>query len=69
MVDLDAEKKRLQTEVEKCRVEIGKVKQKLANPAFAQKAPPAVLEEHQKRLSDWQSKEERLLQSLQSLGG
>jgi len=69
MVDLDAEKKRLQTEVEKCRVEIGKVKQKLANPAFAQKAPAAILDEHQKRLSDWQSKEDRLLQSLRSLGG
>jgi valyl-tRNA synthetase len=69
MVDLEAEKKRLQTEADKCRMEIAKAKQKLANPAFAQKAPPAVLEEHQKRLADWQSKEEHLLQSLQSLGG
>ena len=69
MVDLEAERKRLQTEMDKCRMEIAKVKQKLANPAFAQKAPPAVLEEHQKRLADWQSKLEQLQQLLDSLGG
>jgi valyl-tRNA synthetase len=69
MVDLEAEKKRLQTEADKCRMEIAKVKQKLANPAFAQKAPPAVLEEHQKRLADWQSKLEHLGQLLETLGG
>ncbi|MGA2556182.1 MAG: valine--tRNA ligase, partial [Verrucomicrobiota bacterium] len=69
VVDLEAEKKRLQAEMDKCRMEVGKVKQKLANPAFVQKAPPAVLEEHRKRLAAWQAKEEHLLQSLRSLGG
>ena len=55
LVDLTAEKARLQKEREKIADEIKKVEQKLANPAF-QKAPPAVLQEHQKRLTDWQTK-------------
>jgi len=33
-----------------------KVEQKLANPNFTQKVPPAVLAEHEQRLKDWQAK-------------
>ena len=43
-------------EIEKYQAEIAKVAQKLSNSAFTQKVPPAVLEEHQKRLTDWQEK-------------
>ena len=45
------------------------MEQKLANPAFVQKVPPAVLEEHQKRRADWQSKLQHLRQALDSLLG
>ena len=38
------------------RAEIEKAQAKLNNPAFTQKAPPAVLEEHRKRLGDWEAK-------------
>jgi valyl-tRNA synthetase len=55
--DVDGEKARLTKELEKIRSEIEKVQQKLANPAFTEKVPPAVLEEHKKRLSDWRGKE------------
>ncbi|MGD0413667.1 MAG: class I tRNA ligase family protein, partial [Verrucomicrobiota bacterium] len=68
-VDAAAEKERLKKEIAKAQAEIEKVNQKLANPAFVQKVPPAVLEEHRKRLADWQSKLEHLRQSLESLGG
>ena len=68
VVDVAAEKERLKKETVKVEAEIGKVKQKLANPAFAQKVPPAVLEEHQKRLADWQSKLEDLQRRRDSLG-
>jgi valyl-tRNA synthetase len=68
-VDIAAEKERLQKETAKVEAEILKVKQKLENPAFVQKVPPAVLEEHHKRLASWQSKLEHLRQSLESVGG
>ncbi len=68
VADLAAERERLQKETAKAGAEILKVKQKLENPAFVQKVPPAVLEEHQKRLAGWQSKLEHLRQSLESLG-
>jgi valyl-tRNA synthetase len=67
-VDMAAERERLQKEIDKTEAEIAKVNQKLSNPAFAQKAPPAVLEEHQKRLAGWQSKLDHLRQSLESPG-
>ena len=68
-MDVAAEKERLRKEQTRIEAEIEKVKQKLANPAFAQKVPAAVLEEHQKRLADWQSKLEHVRQLLAALGG
>ncbi len=67
LVDVEAERARLQKEIEKNFSEIEKVQQKLNNPAFTQKVPPTVLEEHRKRLVDWQAKQElaqRLLEGL-----
>jgi valyl-tRNA synthetase len=68
-VDMGAEKERLQKEIAKAEAEVLKVKQKLENPAFVQKVPPAVLEEHQKRLAGWQAKLEQLRQLIESLAG
>ncbi len=66
-VDSSAELTRLNKELEKVRIEIGKVQEKLANPSFAQKVPAKVLEEHQQRLLDWRAKEKHLLTSLGNL--
>ena len=55
---MDAERARLTKELESINAEILKVEQKLANQAFTQKAPPSVLQEHQKRLADWQAKKQ-----------
>ena len=67
LVDTEAEKTRLKKELEKIESEISKVEQKLANPNFTQKVPPAVLEEHKKRLGDWQGKREHVLAALKAL--
>jgi valyl-tRNA synthetase len=57
-----------QFEVEKIRVEIEKVSQKLSNPNFAQKVPPKVLEEHHQRLADWNAKHAQTLAALEEMG-
>ena len=56
LIDVPAEKARLEKELAKIESEIDKASQKLANPNFAQNAPPTVLKEHQQRLADWNAK-------------
>jgi valyl-tRNA synthetase len=68
LVDVAAEKSRLGKELARIAIEIEKVQQKLNNPSFVQKVPPSVLEEHQKRLADWQAKEQQVRNSLEGLG-
>jgi valyl-tRNA synthetase len=69
LVDVGAEKARLKKELEKIEMEIQKVQQKLSNPSFTAKAPPHVLQEHQQRLAEWQTKKERVLAALERLNG
>jgi valyl-tRNA synthetase len=69
LVDVAAEAARLRKEIEKAEAEIAKVEQKLSNPQFVQKVPPQVLQEHQQRLAEWQSKRDRARASLESLQG
>ncbi|MEW6303225.1 MAG: valine--tRNA ligase, partial [Verrucomicrobiota bacterium] len=69
LIDMQAERTRLQKEIAKVDAEIEKVRQKLANPNFTQKVPAKVLEEHQQRLSDWQNKKAQLQASLDALSG
>ncbi len=68
LIDVAAEKARLAKELEKVEAEIVKAEQKLNNPAFVQKVPPPVLQEHKKRLADWQSKRAHLRKALADLG-
>jgi valyl-tRNA synthetase len=69
VLDVAAEKVRLAKELEKADAEITRVQQKLNNPAFVQKVPPAVLQEHQKRLAEWQAKRDQAQRALEALGG
>ena len=69
LVDVAAEKARLQKELEKCDAEIVKVEQKLANPAFTTKVPVAVLREHEQRLADWLARKAHILGALAALEG
>jgi valyl-tRNA synthetase len=68
LVDFAAERARLTKELVKMDAEIEKVQAKLNNPAFREKVPPAILEEHQKRLADWQAKRAHARQALDALG-
>jgi valyl-tRNA synthetase len=69
LLDVEAEKARLQKELDKAEGEIAKVLAKLNNPAFTQKVPANVLAEHQKRLAEWQAKQDRLCAALRNLLG
>ena len=68
LIDVAAEKIRLAKEVEKIQSEIVKVEQKLANPNFTSKVPPAVLVEHEQRLADWKAKLAHTQASIEALG-
>jgi len=68
LIDVAAEKIRLTKEVEKIQSEIVKVEQKLANPNFTTKVPPAVLAEHEQRLVEWRTKLAHTQASLEVLG-
>src|SRR5688572_487123 len=67
--DVEAERARLTRELEKYKSEIEKVEAKLNNPAFVQKVPANVLQEHQKRLADWQAKLQQVERALEGLSG
>ena len=69
LIDVAAEKIRLTKEADKIQAEIVKVEQKLANPNFTAKVPPAVLVEHEQRLADWRSKLAHTQASLEALNG
>jgi len=69
LIDVAAEKTRIQKEIEKHDAEILKVEQKLANPSFTQKVPPAVLEDHHNRLVEWQAKRDHARAALAALEG
>jgi valyl-tRNA synthetase len=69
LIDKEAETARLKKELEKIETEAAKVEQKLANPNFTQKVPANVLQEHQQRLAEWQSKREHVKSALAALQG
>jgi valyl-tRNA synthetase len=67
LVDVEAEKGRLGKELQKIEAEIQKVQAKLNHPDFARKVPAEVLQEHQRRLADWQAKRAQLQGALDGL--
>jgi valyl-tRNA synthetase len=69
LIDVAAEKTRLNKELEKITTEITKVEQKLANPNFTQKVPAEVLRDHEQRLVDWKAKLDHVKAALEALAG
>jgi valyl-tRNA synthetase len=53
LVDLDAERTRLDKEIRRIRAEIGKCEGKLASGTFVANAPAAVVAQERARLADW----------------
>ncbi len=66
-VDVAAEKARLGKEATRLEGELVKVNAKLANEAFVNKVPPAVLEQEKKRLTDYTATLEKLRDQLARL--
>ncbi len=67
-IDKAAEIARLNKEIARIEAEIGKCQGKLGNPSFADKAPPAVVEQERKRLADFSATLEKLSGQLGRLG-
>jgi valyl-tRNA synthetase len=59
-IDKDAEIARLSKEIARIEAEISKCRGKLGNPNFADKAPPAVVDQERKRLADFCAMLEKL---------
>ena len=57
LIDVEAERLKLKKQLEKCEQEIKRIEDRLNNPNFTQKAPPAVLEENRRRLAEWQERQ------------
>jgi valyl-tRNA synthetase len=68
-IDTAAEKARLTKEAQRLEAELAKARAKLANQAFVAKAPPAVIEQEQKRLSDFGAALEKIQAQIERLSG
>ena len=64
MVNLEAEKKRLQEEIEQSQAEVAQLEKRLKDKEFLTKAPPAIVEKEQNKLATRKDKLERLKQQL-----
>ena len=60
LVDLGAERARLDKELKRVESEIAKSRGKLASDTFVQNAPPVVVEQERQRLIDWTSQRDAL---------
>tara|TARA_Y100000589_G_scaffold119938_1_gene114290 strand:- start:3541 stop:6210 length:2670 start_codon:yes stop_codon:yes gene_type:complete len=67
LIDVEAEKARLEGQLEKITREIEKAGAKLNNPKFTERAPEDVLQEAKDRLADWQEKERQTRESIEYL--
>jgi valyl-tRNA synthetase len=68
LIDLEAERTRVTTEITKVEAELEKVNAKLADQSFVEKVPAAVLEDHHLRHTKWSEKLETLKTTLKTLG-
>ena len=67
VIDIDAEKARLEKAIAKAQGEIVKIDKKLSNEKFVAKAPPAVVEEQKTRRADYAAQGEKLSAALARL--
>jgi valyl-tRNA synthetase len=67
LIDVDAEKARLQKERDKAEAELKKVCAKLNDANFAERAPKAVVDENKKRREDFKARMAQLDEMLENL--
>jgi valyl-tRNA synthetase len=65
--DPDAERRRLDNEIAKINNQVRTVEDKLKNKSFVDRAPPAVVEEHRRRLTDLTAQLTKLSQARKAL--
>ena len=68
LVDLDAERSRIDKELKKVEGELAKSQGKLASETFVANAPPAVVEQERVRLAEWTSQRDALKAQRERLG-
>ncbi len=69
VIDLAAERARLEKEIDKLSSEIGKIESKLANENFTSRAPEHVVEEQRERAAAATETRQRLVSALERLRG
>ena len=69
LIDLGAETARLDKELKRIAVEIGKCQGKLSSDTFVQNAPAAVVDQERARLADWSAQHAALTAQRAKLGG
>ncbi len=67
VIDMAAERQRLDRELKKIDADIGRIDQKLANPNFVTRAPREVVEEQQERRGELEATRARLAQAVERL--
>jgi valyl-tRNA synthetase len=67
VIDLSAEKNRLQKLLDKLTTDIGITKKRVDNVKFAENAPANVLAENKQRLVQWNSESEKLIKAIHRL--
>jgi valyl-tRNA synthetase len=67
LIDVSAERARLQKELDKVQAEVQKLERKLADAGFVGRAPKDVVEENRRRLADYQGQAAKLQDGLKRL--
>ena len=67
LVNIEEEKRKLQTEKEKLTFEVQRGEKMLSNPGFVNKAPKQKVEEEQKKLEQYKLKLEETIKRLENL--
>ena len=67
LIDVEAERARLNKEMDKVRAQIDGLDRKLSQASFVEKAPKEVVEENRRRLADYQDQAAKLSEALSRL--
>ena len=67
LIDFSKEKERLEKHLEKIQIQILNIQQKLSNPGFSDKAPPAVIQKEQERLLNLQNESESCEEQIKKI--
>jgi valyl-tRNA synthetase len=69
VIDLAAERARLEKEMQKAEADIARVDAKLNNPNFMARAPEEVVEEEREKREEAEARRSKILEALERLKG